>query len=61
MKIINKILKIININPNPTRKIKRKLIFRKKNKKVMMNFGIVQDNLILLSTQWKLINHVMAE
>jgi hypothetical protein len=61
MKIINKILKIININPNPKRKIKRKLIFRKKNKKVMMNFGIVQDNLILLSTQWKLINHVMVE
>lgn len=61
MKIINKILKIININPNPTRKIKRNLIFRKKNKKVMMNFGIAQDNLILLSTQWKLINHVMVE
>ena len=61
MKIINKILKIININPNPKRKIKRKLTFRKKNKKVMMNFGIVQDNLILLSTQWKLINHVMVE
>jgi hypothetical protein len=61
MKIINKILKIIIINPNPTRKIKRNFTFRKKNKKVMMNFGIDQDNLILLSTQWKLINHVMVE